>query len=69
MRNTSDEDGPETGLHLYWDDARPGEEANTGWGQLAGGMQRLVAVTDDVQAAAKGRGIWLRAGTKVGYGR
>jgi hypothetical protein len=36
MRDTSDGSGREPGLHFYWDDARPGEEANTSGGQLAG---------------------------------
>jgi hypothetical protein len=47
--NESDNSLVEPGLHFYWYEIKPGEEAGAWWGQLAGGMWRLVTIREELE--------------------
>ena len=50
MSDEVDDSSPEPGLLFYYYETKIGEEAGTWWGQLAGGMHRLVTVREELEA-------------------
>jgi hypothetical protein len=57
MSDPAEDPGSEPGLHFYWEEMKPGEEATTWWGQLAGGMHRLVTVREELEALRMQRNV------------
>ena len=50
MSDEADDPARELGLHFYLYETKPDEEAATWWGQLAGGMYRLITVREELEA-------------------
>ena len=57
MSDEVDDSSPEPGLQFYWYETKIGEEAGTWWGQLAGGMHRLVTVREELEALRAQRNV------------
>jgi len=57
MSNDVDSPTAESGLLFYWYEIRPDEEASTWWGQLAGGMHRLITVREELEALRTQRNV------------
>jgi len=54
------------GLRFIWWETRPGEEAGTWWGQLAGSTHRLYTVAEQLETLASKRNLDA-ALTELGY--
>jgi len=50
MSDEADHQSLERGLYFYWYETKAGEEADIWWGQLAGGMFRLMTVRDELES-------------------
>jgi hypothetical protein len=57
MSDAVDDSSPEPGLQFYWYETKIDEEAGTWWGQLAGGMHRLVTVREELEALRTQRNV------------